>query len=57
MVESVLNHLSTTNDRTYCEAVFLARLVEAEIVTPHHGILINTGMGNPTAPSIAALGK
>ena len=39
------------------EAVSLARLVEAEIVSPYHGILINTGVGNPTAPSITALGK
>ena len=26
----------------------LARLVEPEIVSPHHGILINVGVGNPT---------
>ena len=26
----------------------LARLVEAEIVSPYHGILINMGMGSPT---------
>ena len=25
----------------------LARLVEAEIMSPYHGILINTGVGNP----------
>ena len=37
--------------------VSLARLVEAEIVSPYHGILINTGVGNPTAPSITALAK
>ena len=43
--------------RTYREAVFLARLVEAEIVSPYHGILINTGMGNLTMPLIVALGK
>ena len=43
--------------RTYREAVFLARLVEAEIVSPYHGILINTGAGNPTAPSITAFGE
>ena len=43
--------------RTYREAVLLARLVEAEIVSPHHGILINTSVGNPTVPSIVALGK
>ena len=34
----------------------MARLVKAEIVSPYHGILINTGVGNPTAPSITALG-
>ena len=26
----------------------LARLVKAEIVSPYSGILINTGVGNPT---------
>ena len=34
----------------------LARLVKAEIVSPYYGILIDTGVGNPTAPSIAELG-
>ena len=33
------------------EAVLLARLVEAEIVSPYHGILINTGVGNPIVPA------
>ena len=47
----------STRYYTYCEAVFLARLVEAEIVSAYHGILINTGVGNPTAPSITALGE
>ena len=28
----------------------MARLVEAEIVSPYHGILINTSVGNPTVP-------
>ena len=28
----------------------LARLVKAEIVSPYCGILINTGVGNPTVP-------
>ena len=42
---------------TYREAVFLTRLVEAETVSPYSGILINTGVGNPTAPLIAALGR
>ena len=27
------------------------------VVSPYHGILINTGVGNPTAPSITALGE
>ena len=49
-------------ERGYChsmfrEAVLLARLVEAEIVSPYSGILINTGVGNPTAPLITALGR
>ena len=39
------------------EAVLSARLVEAEIVSPYHGILINTGVGKPTVPSIVALGE
>ena len=43
--------------RTYREAVLLAHLVEAEIVSPYHGILINAGVGNPTAPSIMVLGE
>ena len=30
----------------------LARLVEAEIVSPYRGILINVGMGNSTMPFI-----
>ena len=46
-----LSHLSAS-----CEAVSLARLVKAEIVSPYPGILINTGVGNPTAPFITALG-
>ena len=35
----------------------MARLVEAEIVSSYNGILINTGVGNPTVPSIVALGR
>ena len=35
----------------------LARLVKAEIVSPYCGILINTGVGNPTVPSIRPLGN
>jgi hypothetical protein len=34
----------------------LARLVEAEIVSPYYGILINAGMGNPTVPFTQLLG-
>ena len=41
----------------HIEAVFLTRLVKPEIVSPYHGILINTGMGNPTVPSITAFGE
>ena len=48
----LLSHLSA-----FSEAVSLARLVKAEIVSPYCGILINTGVGNPTAPLIAALGR
>ena len=51
------NRFSTTNQSTYYEAVSLTCLVKAEIVSPYHGILINTGMGNPTVPSIVAFGK
>ena len=32
------------------DAVSLARLVKAEIVSPYCGILIDTGVGNPTVP-------
>ena len=35
----------------------MTRLVKAEIVSPYHGILINTGMGNLTTPLIMALVK
>src|SRR3954471_15603752 len=41
----------------FCEAVSLARLVKAEIVCPFYGILINTDVGNPTAPFTMALGR
>ena len=51
------NRFPTTSQSAYCEAVSLSRLVKEEIVSPYHGILINTGMGNPTTPSIVALGK
>ena len=56
MARSLFEPFFSTSHCTYREAVFLARLVEAEIVSPYHGILINTGVGNPTAPSITALG-
>ena len=41
---------------TSWEAVLLARLVKAEIVSPYCGILINTGVGNPTVPFARPLG-
>ena len=41
----------------FCEAVSLARLVKAEIMSPIYGILINTDVGNPTVPFIMALGR
>jgi len=34
----------------------LARFVKAEIVSPYHGILINTGVGNPIVPFTQPLG-
>ena len=40
-----LNRFSTTSHSAHREAVSSARLVEAEIMSPYHGILINTGMG------------
>ena len=46
----LLFHLSM-----FSEAVSLARLVKVEIVSPYSGILINTGVGKPTAPLIMAL--
>ena len=57
MARSLFEPFFSTSQRTYHEAVLFARLVEAEIVSPYHGILINTGVGNPTAPSIVALGE
>ena len=51
-----LNRFHTTSYNTYHEAVSVTHLVKVEIVSPYYGILINTGVGNPTAPSIAALG-
>ena len=52
-----MNSFPTTSYSAYYEAVSVTRLVKAEIVSPYHGILINMGMGNPTTPSIVALGK
>ena len=57
MVRSLFEPFFSTGYCTYCEAVFLARLVEAETVSPYHGILINTGVGNPIAPLITMLGE
>ena len=37
----------TTKLSVFREAVSLARLVKAEIVSPYSGILINMGVGNP----------
>ena len=51
----IIRTIFPTGYCTYCEAVSLARLVEAEIVSPFCGILINPGVGNPSAPSIMAL--
>ena len=47
----------TTSQSAYCEAVSSTRLVKAEIMSPYHGILINTGMGDPTRPSIVVFGR
>ena len=48
----LLSHLSA-----FSEVVSLARLVEAEIMPPYSGILINTGVGKPTVPLTVALGR
>ena len=57
MVRSLFEPFFSTCYYTSCEAVSLACLVEAEIVSPYHGILINTGVGNPTALSTRRLGN
>ena len=57
MARSLFEPFFSTSYYTYCEAVFVARLVEAAIVSPYHGILVNMGVGNPTAPSIMTLGE
>ena len=49
--------LCATSYNVYCEAVSLTHPVEAEMMSPYHGILINTGMGNPPVPSTVVLGK
>ena len=51
------NRSPTTSLSAYREAVSSARLAEAEIVSPYYGILINMGIGSPTAPLIAASGE
>ena len=48
----LLSHLSA-----FSEAVSLERLVKAEIVFPYSGILIDMGVGNPTAPLLTVLGR
>ena len=47
----LLFHLSA-----FSKAVSMAHLVKAEIVYPYSGILINTGVGNPTTPLTVMLG-
>ena len=60
---NVTSRLAGHNFGPFCSAVPrfemrlpLARLVEAEIVSPYCGILINTGMGNPTVLFTQPLG-
>ena len=57
MARSLFEPFFSTSYYTYREVVSLARLVEAEIASPYHGILINTDAGNPTAPLITVLGE
>ena len=57
MARSLFEPFSLFHLSMFCEAVSLARLVKAEIVSPIYGILINTDVGNPTAPFITALGR
>ena len=47
---SLFESFFTTYLSVFREAVSLARLVEAEIVSPYYGIPINTDVGNPTVP-------
>ena len=51
------NRFPTTSYNAYHEAVSVTRLVKAEIMSPYYGILVNTGMGSPTTPLIAASGE
>ena len=55
--QSLFKPFFTTSHCTYREAVSLARLVKAEIVSPYHGILINTGMGNQTGHQLRCSGN
>ncbi len=52
----IIQNVFLNQHYTYHEAIFLTHLVKVEIVSPYHGILINMDVGNPTAPSITALG-
>ena len=47
---SLYSNCFTSHLSAFSKAVSLARLVKAEIVSPYSGILINTGVGNPTVP-------
>src|SRR4051812_48717022 len=57
MAKPLFESFSLLHLSTFCEAVSLARLVKAEIVSPFHGILINTDVGNPTVPFTTAFGR
>ena len=57
MTRSLFELFSSTSYCTYCEAVFLACLFEAEIMYPYPGILINTGVGNLIVPPITTVGE
>ena len=57
MAKPLFESFSLLHLSVFCEAVSLARLVKAEIVSPIYGILINTDVGNPTAPFTTALGR
>ena len=57
MAKPLFESFSLFHLSVFCEAISLARLVKAEIVSPIYGILLNTDVGNPTAPFITALGR